>query len=254
MKRIIYFILVAALLVTSFSLQTAKATTPVTVTTPSKYIITISGWLEPTSEFDTSLRKSGWIQTTDKVIDFPYENFSNTELGAAQNALPRLEAVVNQYCFKGVPCEIHGISRGSDVLIWMENQVGWPKPGLDVYLHNPGAGDTGAARSPFLTDAKWSRIYDPFQWLFGTPNLNAPLPTRGTQLYYNNSDPFANLKPICMNTTSAFSIDLNLPIWHGIVMPKTANFRIWYGPTGDVNHEYGSRYPSGADVKSCPAA
>lgn len=232
---------------------TQAAAVPVVVARPTKYIITLEGWLEPFG-LDTELQAGGWIAPTDKIIDFPYMNFSGTELQASQDALPRLQAVVNQYCFKGVPCEIHGYSRGADIMVWVENHAGWPKPGLDVYLHEPGAGDTGAVHSPYITtNPTWAPFYSQFQWVFGTPNLNAPLPTKNTQIYYNNADPFANLMPICTNDAQALSIDIGLPIWHSYVTPKTASFHVWYGKTGDVNHEYGSYYPSGANVKSCPA-
>lgn len=247
MKRIITLILAVALTASSCAgiVNAAPA--------PNKIIITLAGWLESPSSFDASLLASGWIKKGNQVIDFKYMNTSGTELQASRDALPRLQALVNQKCFKGIPCEIHGISRGSDILTWVENQAGWPKPGLDIYLHNPGAGDTGAARSPFLTDPFWSQIYNPLKWLFGTPNLNAPRPTKGTQLYYNNADAFANLTPLCKNLGLAIFMGIQLPIWHSLVMPRNAKFRVWHGPTGDVNHEYGNAFPSGADVKSCPA-
>ncbi len=255
MKKYFGLMLVAIGLATLFfvHIQPTQATAvPVTVSTPTKYIITLEGWLEPFG-LDTELKSGGWIAKTDKVIDFPYMNFSGTELQASRDALPRLQAVVNQYCFKGIPCEIHGYSRGADVMVWVENQAGWPKPGLDVYLHEPGAGDTGAIRSPYITtNPSWAPIYNQFKWLFGTPNLNAPYPTAGTQVYYNNADPFANLMPVCNNNAYALSIDIDLPFGHAYVAPKTAKFRVWVGPKGDVNHELGAYYPSGADVKSCP--
>lgn len=247
MKRVITLIL-AVMLTVSFGTSTVVGARALA---PHKIIITLEGWLEPAPGLDIELAAGGWIKKGDKVIDFNYMNFGGTELQASREAMPRLKALVNQKCFRGTLCEIHGYSRGSDVLVWIENQVGWPKPGLDIYLHNPGAGDTGAARSPFLTDRLWSQVYNPLKWIFGTPNLNAPLPTKGTQIYYNNADAFANLTPLCKNLGQAISMGIQLPIWHSIVLPKNANYHVWYGPTGDVNHEYGNAYPSGATVKSC---
>lgn len=170
---------------------------------------------------------------------------------STQDALPKGVAAWNKWCSHGQACQIRGFSQGSDPAIAVASAVGAPNRSTRVIIEGAPQPSTGVWHH-FYPDHPW---VEPFLQDAGFPTNRVP--PAGSENFYDQDDPYANLAPQCLNGGAIGSMWVTLNIAH-VVQNPAAHHEVWTGPDGVINHEFNAaRNPvtvSGRDgqLLGCP--
>ena len=239
----LFAVITAFLMGIAFATPLADAAPPVSTT-----LIIVGGHGDTTGGWTANqLRSKGWLPKSNKIVKIAYLADATRGEESTADATGKIVAAFNANCLGTAPCELHGVSAGTNPIIRASRQLGVPCGGVDqqacppeftnnkkVVLHASPNPLTGVWHS--LNNQSFVESFDPFSASFTVKEF----PTPGMEHWYHQDDYVANKAPQCFNNAALLYMAAAANSGVHAIQPKNGAHDVWTGPEKVINHEFGA--------------